>query len=167
MKRIVLISGLILLQVAAMAQPGHEIKVTFKPFKNQYIYLGHYFGKTYPIIDSAKLDANGVATFKGPKTLPGGIYLVGYPNKAGFFEILMDKQQRFSVIADTATIKKGIQFVNSNDNTLFNAYQQFMSVKGREIQELRQQLPFAKSKSDSTALFSKMGTLDSVINKYR
>lgn len=167
MKRIVLLSGLILLQVAAMAQPGHEIKVTFKPFKNQYIYLGHYFGKTYPIIDSAKLDANGTATFKGPKTLPGGIYLVGYPNKAGFFEILIDKQQRFSVIADTATIRKGIQFVNSNDNTLFNAYQQFMSSKGREIQETRQQMPLAKTKSDSTALFSKMGKLDSAINKYR
>lgn len=167
MKRIVVLSGLILLQLAAMAQPGHEIKVTFKPFKNQYIYLGHYFGKTYPIIDSAKLDANGNAVFKGAKTLPGGIYLIGYPNKAGFFEILVDKQQRFSVIADTATIRTGIKFLNSPDNTLFNSYQQYMSSKGREIQQLRQQLPAAKTKADSTDLFNKMGKLDSAIAKYR
>jgi thiol-disulfide isomerase/thioredoxin len=166
MKRILLLSGL-LLQIAAMAQPGHEIKVTFKPFKNQYIYLGHYFGKTYPIIDSAKLDANGNAVFKGPKTLPGGVYLIGYPNKAGFFEILIDKQQRFSIIADTATIRNGIQFVQSPDNTLFNAYQQHMAARGREIQQTRQQLSAAKTKSDSTALYAKLGKLDTAINKYR
>lgn len=156
-----------LLKLAAMAQPGHEIKVTFKPFKNQYIYLGHYFGKTYPIIDSAKLDANGTAVFKGPKTLPGGVYLVGYPNKAGFFEILIDKQQRFSIIADTATIRNGISFQQSPDNTLFNAYQIYMGAKGKEIQQLRQQLPAAKTKTDSTAVFAQLGKLDSTIAKYR
>ena len=40
------------------AQNGYEIKVTLKPFKNQYIYLGHYYGKQLPIIDSVKLNAN-------------------------------------------------------------------------------------------------------------
>ncbi|MEI2737814.1 MAG: hypothetical protein V9F01_03405 [Chitinophagaceae bacterium] len=38
------------------------------------------------------LNEKSEAVFKGTKTLPGGIYLVGYPNKAGFFEILVDKQ---------------------------------------------------------------------------
>src|SRR5690606_37541042 len=102
MKRF-LFFALLGLSLAAPAQNNYEIKVTFKPFKNQYIYLGHYFGKTYPIIDSAKLDANSQAVFKGNKKLPGGIYLVGYPNKAGFFEILVDKQQQFTIKADTAT----------------------------------------------------------------
>src|SRR5436190_17268672 len=101
---------------------GYEIKVTFKPFKKQYIYLGHYFGKQYPIIDSAMLNDKSEAVFKGTTKLPGGIYLVGYPNRAGFFEILVDKQQKFSVIVDTATIKNGIQFLNSPDNILFNSY---------------------------------------------
>lgn len=91
-----------------LRQDFYEIKVTFKPFKNQYIYLGHYFGKTYPVIDSAMLNDKSEAVFKGNKKLQGGIYLIGYPNKAGFFEIMIDKQQKFGVIADTATIKKGI-----------------------------------------------------------
>ena len=80
---------------ALFAQTGYEIKVTFKPFKKQYIYLGHYFGKSYPIIDSAMLNDKSEAVFKGTEKLQGGIYLVGYPNKTGFFEILIDKQQNF------------------------------------------------------------------------
>jgi len=70
----------ILLSISVLAQTGYEIKVTFKPFKRQYIYLGHYFGKTYPIVDSAFLNEKSEAVFKGPKTQQGGIYLVGYPN---------------------------------------------------------------------------------------
>ena len=44
--------------VVTAQKPGYEIKVTFKPFKNQFIYLGHYFGKTYPIV----LDYRGKAS---------------------------------------------------------------------------------------------------------
>src|SRR5689334_25209073 len=89
----------------AHAQNGYEIKVTLKPFKNQYIYLGHYYGKQLPIIDSAMLNDKSQAVFKGNKKLGGGIYLIGYPDKAQHFEIAIDKSQRFSIIADTAKLK--------------------------------------------------------------
>jgi thiol-disulfide isomerase/thioredoxin len=167
MKKWTIILAILLAGPAFGQNTGYEIKVTFKPFKNQYIYLGHYFGKQYPIIDSAKLDANGTASFKGKKKLPGGIYLIGYPNKAGFFEILVDKQQHFSVIADTATIKKGISFQNSPDNTEFNTYQQFMASKGREIGSVRQQLSIAKTAADSSKLNSQLIAIDTTIQSYR
>ncbi|HEX5654886.1 MAG TPA: DUF5106 domain-containing protein [Chitinophagaceae bacterium] len=157
----------LLATLPAYAQTGYEIKVTFKPFKNQYIYLGHYFGKQYPIIDSAKLDANSVAVFRGNKTLPGGIYLVGYPNKSGFFEILVDKQQRFSVMADTATLRNGIQFHNSPDNVLFSSYQQFMAAKGTTINMLRQQLSQARTAADSATINRELVKNDSLVKQYR
>ncbi|HQV05689.1 MAG TPA: hypothetical protein PKW62_02940, partial [Chitinophagaceae bacterium] len=50
--------------IHAQADSGYEIKVTFKPFTNQYIYLGHYFGKSYPIVDSAMLNEKSEAVFK-------------------------------------------------------------------------------------------------------
>ncbi|HEY0432953.1 MAG TPA: hypothetical protein VGC95_03730, partial [Chitinophagaceae bacterium] len=54
-------SLLVLLLVSASfylsaQQNGYEIKLTFKPFANQYVFLGHYEGKQLPIIDSVKLD---------------------------------------------------------------------------------------------------------------
>ena len=166
MKRLTFLLFL-LSSLAATAQTGYDIKVTFKPFKNQYIYLGHYFGKTYPIIDSAKLDNNSVAIFKGNKKLPGGIYLVGYPNKAGFFEILVDKQQQFSIKADTATLSKGAQFENSPDNVLFVNYQQYMSEKGKKIAALQQQLKTAAGKTDSTKITNELANEDKAVTTYR
>ncbi|MBK9568622.1 MAG: DUF5106 domain-containing protein [Chitinophagaceae bacterium] len=159
--------AVLLISFNTFAQNAYEIRVTFKPYKKQYIYLGHYFGKQYPIIDSALLSDKSEAIFKGSKKLPGGIYLIGYPNKAGFFEILIDKNQKFSVIADTATIKKGLQFKNSPDNVLFNSYQQYMSVKGKDIAALQQQLKTAPTKKDSTRLIEELTQKDKVVASYR
>jgi thiol-disulfide isomerase/thioredoxin len=166
MKRLTTVIGL-LFATAVFAQTGHEIKVTLKPFKNQYIYLGHYFGKQYPIIDSVKLNDKSEAVFKGVKKLPGGIYLIGYPGKTGFFEILIDKEQKFSVVADTATLSKGIQFINSPDNVLFSSYQQYMSAKGREISAWQQQLKKASVSSDSSRIIAELTKLDKMVLKYR
>ncbi len=85
MKRILFFLALIS-TVTCFAQDGYEINVTFKPFKNQYIYLGHYFGKQIPIIDSVKLNEKSEGVFKGSKKLGGGIYMIGYPERSRNFE---------------------------------------------------------------------------------
>jgi len=169
MKRIFLFSAFLVLLFSSAAQTdvGYEIKVTFKPFKNQYIYLGHYFGKTYPIIDSALLNEKSEAIFKGDGNLNGGIYLIGYPKKTGFFEVLVDKQQRFSITADTATIGSSIKFENSSDNVLFNHYQQFMTGKGKEINKLKDSYKTSTSKKDSAAIREKLIKLDEDIAAFR
>jgi thiol-disulfide isomerase/thioredoxin len=152
----------------AFAQNAYEIKVTFKPFKNQYIYLGHYFGKSYPITDSVKLNDKSEGVFKGTKKLPGGIYLIGYPGKAGYFEIMVDKQQKFSVIADTATLNTtGIKYINSPDNLLFTSYQKFMAVKGTSITNLKEQLKNAGNKQDSEQITAQLTKLDKEVTAYR
>lgn len=166
MKRF-LLSLKLLSGLAVFAQTGYEIKVTFKPYTKQYIYLGHYFGKTYPIIDSAMLNDKSEAVFKGTKKLQGGIYLIGYPNKAGFFEILIDKQQHFSVIADTAMIDKGVKFINSPDNTGFTSYQQHMVVSGKEITAAQEQLKTAVTEKDSAHWKEELIRLDKEVMKFR
>jgi thiol-disulfide isomerase/thioredoxin len=166
MKRILLLLNL-LSGFAVFAQKGYEIKITFKPYKKQFIYLGHYFGKSYPIIDSAMLNDKSEAVFKGTQKLPGGIYLIGYPNKAGFFEILVDKQQNFSVLADTATISKGIKFINSTDNSQFNIYQQHMIVSGKEITAAQEQMKKAVSAKDSAHWKDELIRLDKSVMNFR
>src|SRR6185369_7798741 len=166
MKRLALLFS-VLYSFSALAQAGYEIKVTLRPFKNRFVYLGHYFGKQYPIIDSAMLNDKSEAIFKGTTRLPGGIYLVGYPDKAGFFEILIDKQQRFSLVTDTATISKGAQFSNSSDNVLFNSYQQYMSAKGREIYEDQQKYKASKNAADSAHWKEELEKLDKTVRDYR
>lgn len=157
----------LLLAVIGFAQNGYEIKVTLKPFKNQYIYLGHYSGKQYPIVDSAKLNANSEAVFKGVKKLGGGIYLVVFPAKNNYFEVLIDKQQRFSVIADTATLRKKKQFINSPDNVLFDTYQNYMGQMGRAIDSSKRNLAMATTAADSAHWTGELKKIDSTIVAYR
>ncbi len=147
------------------AQNGYEIKVTLKPFKNQYIYLGYYYGKQLPIVDSVKLNENSEGVFRGSKKLGGGIYLIGYPDRARHFEILIDKNQRFSLVADTGNMQK-ISFVNSPDNVAFKAYQEFMTTNGQALDALHARRKGAP-KEDSAKLTGQIEEVNTRIRNYR
>jgi hypothetical protein len=155
--------------VAAMAfaQNGYEINVTLKPFKNEYIYLGHYSGKQYPVVDSVMLDDKSQGTFKGNTRLGGGIYIIVFPAKNRFFELLVDKQQKFSVMADTLTLTTTKTFINSPDNDLFNSYQDYMAVRGRSIDSTKKALAAATKAKDSARLNSRLQQINKEISQYR
>ena len=144
-----------------------ELKVTFKPFKKQFIYLGYYYGKQKPIVDSVMLDDNSYGVFSRPKKLEKGVYLIGYPNKTGFFEILIDKEQKFSVFADTANLMKSLKFTGSPDNVLFLKYQNFTASKAKEIEYAKTQLNAAKTKTDSSKWSAIIETAGNDIQKNR
>jgi len=144
-----------------------ELKVTFTPFKYQFIYLGYHYGKQKPIIDSVFLDNNSTGIFKRAKKMEKGIYLIGFPNKAGYFEVLIDKEQKFTVIADSSNLLPSIKFVGSPDNTLFLQYQNYAYVKGFEIQDAKKQLAASKTKADSTKWTDSIIKSDKDIQQFR
>lgn len=129
--------------------PAFELKVTFHPFKNQYIYLGYHYGKQKPIIDSVLLNQNSWGVFKSDKKREKGVYLIGYPNKSGYFEILIDKEQKFSVFADTANLLNTLRFEGSPDNDLFLQYQRYTAARATEIENAKIQLANSKTAADS------------------
>lgn len=149
MKNLILIP---LLGITALvsAQQGYEIKVTLKPITNQYIYLGHYSGKQFPVIDSIKLNEKSEGVFRGNKELGGGIYIIAYPKKDRFLELLVDKQQHFSIIADTTDPIRHRKFINSPENDAFTLYQQEMMGKGKIIDSFSTQLKKSTNAKDST-----------------
>jgi thiol-disulfide isomerase/thioredoxin len=168
MKRIISVLSLFTVIIASAQTEGYEIKVSFKPFKQQYVYLGHYFGaKQYPIIDSVLLDDKSEGVFKGNKKLGRGIYLLGYPNKSGFYELLMDFDQKFTIRIDTTSSITGIYYENSEYNNEFTAYQKFMGEKGLMISNLKGRLASALYKNDSVLLQNEIIKTDSEITKYR
>ncbi|GAA4743806.1 TlpA family protein disulfide reductase [Flavisolibacter ginsenosidimutans] len=144
---------------------GYQIKVTLKPFKNQYIYLGHYYGKQLPIIDSVKLNDRSEGVFKGPKKLGGGIYLIGFPDRANRFEFLVGKEQNFSIVADTAHLDK-IAFIGSAENSSFKAYQEFMGKNGRTLDELYKKRG-GSSVADSLKANKEIDSISKKITAYR
>jgi hypothetical protein len=79
------INALIILSIFTISSKliagGFEIKITVKGIKDTTCQFAYYFGDKQYIKDSARVDKNGVLTFKGEETLPGGIYLAVMPNK--------------------------------------------------------------------------------------
>src|SRR5580698_762592 len=104
MAKLALSSLLFLTLAYAYPQTGHNIKLTLKPYRNTQVYLGYHFGKLKAVSDSIVLDAAGTGTFKGKDKLPGGIYFIVSPKKEILFELLVDRDQDFSIVADTSNI---------------------------------------------------------------
>ncbi|MBA4139397.1 MAG: redoxin domain-containing protein [Segetibacter sp.] len=130
---------------------GYNIPIALTPLKNTWVYLGCYFGKYKNLADSAWLNENSQGVFKGKEKLPQGIYFAVSPNKVLLFEFLMDKQQNFSIKADTANLNL-VTITGSPDNQLFQDYQKFLAQKAPQLNNLQQQLAAAKTAKDSAAL---------------
>ena len=79
------------------------------------MYLGNYYGDKQYLKDTTKVDKNGIATFSGKEKLPGGIYLIVTQAKK-YFELIIDKEQFFSVETDTTDF---IKYMKIKHYTLF------------------------------------------------
>jgi hypothetical protein len=167
MKRIFFLVLAFLSGYLVSAQTGYQIKLTLKPYKNEYVYLGYYYGKLKALADSAMLDSKSSAVFSGKQKLPGGIYFIVSPRKELLFELLLDKEQNFSIAADTAGLPKSVLFTGSEDNTLFQSYTRYMSVSGREMNQLQAELQPGKAKADSAATKEKLQALTRQVQQYR
>jgi thiol-disulfide isomerase/thioredoxin len=166
-KRLFLLATAVISTLLVSAQTGYNIPITLKPYKNTYVYLGYHYGKKKALADSARLDANSTGAFKGTKPLPGGIYFVVSPKKEILFEILVDKNQQFSISADSSTIPQSIIFKNSSENTQFLTYTLSINEAGREAAQANQTLQKTTDPAEAQKLRNQVQQLNQFIVKYR
>lgn len=146
---------------------GYEIHLTLKPFTNSKVYLGYHYGKVKAVADSLILDGNSSGVFKGKDKLSGGIYFIVSPKKEILFELLIDKQQQFSIFADSANLPSSIVFTGSPENKTFLEYTAFMNNHGKSLGELQGQLMKAKSKADSVLIKEKIKKINEEVKTER
>ena len=115
---------------------GYQIDVKLKNSTDSACYLAYYFGTKKYIKDTAEVVKNNHFVFKGNKDLPGGIYIVYFPDKTNF-EILV-KEQHFTIELDKNKLMDGITFKNSEENTLFYQYLDFASQIAKEVAPLQE-----------------------------
>ncbi len=164
MKRFLSVIFLVITGFSALAQDGYEIKISLKPYKNQYLYLGYHYGKMKALADSVLLDASSTGTFKGNTKLPGGIYFVVSPNKEILFEVLIDRSQHFSIEGDTAAMPQNIRFTGTEENSRFQAYSRFAAKSGQEISAINARI---KEKGNDPALAARSRQLTDGLKTYR
>lgn len=167
MKKIIILFLLALPGRYCQAQSDYNIKVIVHPFRAGHLYLGHHFGSKQYIVDSAAINSQGEASFTGKEKLMGGVYMVIFPQKNGWFEMLIDTQQHFSVISDTSDVIGKTMFTNSPDNILFQRYQKLAQDKGRQIHNLQQQLKAQPVPNDSSRIKADITRLSNEMQQYR
>ena len=140
--------SLFLLPAQAFTQEGYSIKGKVKGWHDTVCYLGNHYGDKQYVIDTTRIDKSGYFIFEGKEKLPGGIYIVVLPNKV-YLEILIDKEQHFSLETDTAHLVADLKFKNSEDNNVFYSYRTFIDKKFKEKDPLSKRV--TKIRNDSLA----------------
>lgn len=145
---------------------GYDIQLDLKPYSNQWIYLASYYGSIKTLADSAFLNKESKGVLKGAKPLPQGVYIIASPSKTILVEVLVGKDQTFSVAADTTNIEGTLKITGSADNDQFYAYTSFIAPRARKAEMLRPQLDSAKG-AQKEALEKEMTQLNKEIIDYR
>ncbi|HRO41500.1 MAG TPA: DUF5106 domain-containing protein [Flavipsychrobacter sp.] len=170
MKKIYLITFLCFLAHNLLAQDGYRIQVKLTDRKDSFVYLAHYYGKSFPVVyksDSAKLDKKGNAVFEKKDKIVGGIYMILPSDRSSYFEILLNNGDEFSVTATMDSLKGNVYYKNSPANSEFLTYQNFIAQQAEKEKQLREELSHAKTKADSTRIFDQAKNIRNEMTAYR
>ncbi len=166
MKRISFLLTIIIIGFVSITRAqGYKIEVQINGLKDTTIMLGYHLGDKKYVQDTAKVDSKGYAVFQGD-SLRQGIYLVILPTKT-YFEILVTKNQRFSVKTDANNLLEKLSFSGSKENSENLEYQRFMVDNQRLMMDYQKKFKTVSSKPDSVKIMQeKIKNLDKKVNDY-
>lgn len=117
--------------------------------ENQIGILAFYYGDKRFVKDTLNFNEKGIATIKGKKDIPTGVYLVAFPSmKYASFDIIF-KEKEFSITTDTVNFIKNASIKNSIENKQMFDDMKYMLPLGVENDSLQKKLKTYK-KGDST-----------------
>lgn len=145
---------------------GYNINIRIDGLPDSTLLLAYHFGNRKYIKDTIQLDSSGKGIFKGGEALPGGVYLVVMPGM-NYFELLIDREQNFSLQTDFSEPVQNIKIEGSNENTQFIEYHRFMNEKQAASAQLQKRIEENRNNPDSMQYLQELGrTLDSEAQKY-
>jgi thiol-disulfide isomerase/thioredoxin len=149
------------------AAQGYQVTLQAPQFKHGIAYLTYYMGPNLNVADSAAISNGGTAVFKGAKKLPGGIYVIVFPDKRQRTEFLMDKEQNILIKADTTDFLNKTIVTGSKENVLYVQYQKFVAQKGKQLEVERNAYAVSATKADSALHEKNYNQYNNELNSYR
>ncbi|UBM63273.1 DUF5106 domain-containing protein [Candidatus Sulfidibacterium hydrothermale] len=137
MKRLWIILFSWVLVVPAFAQQGYKINIQIKGSRDTTLLLASYYGDKIRLVDTAHAKTPGNFVLEGKKPLPGGVYMAVSPKKAKLFEFLINKNQHFKLVTDTANISMHLKAYGSPENKAFFHYLQASDKIYHQVIKLR------------------------------
>ena len=160
-------STLILFAVAYVAKSQYQVTLQTPNYKSGLAYLTYYYGQNRNIQDSAIVNNKGIAVFKKNEKLLPGIYSIVFPGKNNLVDFLVDKEQIITIRSDTTDLLNKTIVTGSKENILFQQYQKFISVKGKQLQAEQEAYNKSKTKADSVLHENNYQKYNKELNQYR
>jgi len=146
---------------------GYELRFKIAGLRDSMVYLANYYGDKQYLKDSAFADASGNVVFKGSEPLPGGIYLFVFPNKT-YFELLIDKEQQFTMECTFTESVNTMKVKGSTDNSLFYEYLKFIQGCSKDVEPLKAERKNLQDQNKSTAeVDEKIKAIDKKVGDYK
>ena len=120
----------------------YEISLKIPNAGTDTIFLAYYLGTKQFLKDTAYND-NGTYTFKGDSALPGGLYLAVIPPKNRFFDLIVNRDQHFSISADTSDFAGSMKIEGSEENKVFYDHIRFLNQQREQATALQEQMQAA------------------------
>ena len=154
--------------IAQTTDKPFRISGQVKGLRDSSMVLAHWYrsGTQYIPKDTAKIDAEGRFVFEGLKALPQGLYLVLTP-KQRYMEIIVDDNQTFSFVTDTASFIKSMKITGSKENEKFYEYQQSLAKLYDESQAIEMQKKLRNDAVSATMFQKQQADLSKKANDYR
>lgn len=150
---------------SGLSAQGYEIKLKAPDFAGKEVILAEYFTNRMVPKDTAQVSITGDAVFSGTTRFEGGMYVM-YFGSSYYFDFLMDRDQFFSITADSSDIVNSTRFEGSVDNQLFYAYKKYLADQRKVQQQYEAQMAEAKTISDSSWINHKMEELNEQMTAY-
>lgn len=149
------------------ANSQYQVTLQTPNYKSGLAYLTYYYGKNINVEDSAMVNTKGVAVFKKPGKLQPGIYSIVFPGKNKLVDFLVDKEQTLLIKADTTDLINKSIVTGSKENGLFQQYQKYILVKGKQLQAEQQAYNNSRTRSDSALHEKNYQKYNKELNLYR
>jgi len=146
---------------------GYTIKIELSNYKFDTLYLGNYYGSSQYIKDTALLNSKKIFVFSGKEKLPGGVYLIITQDKK-YFELIIDKEQNFTVESQYDDFYKNIKIKGSPDNDVYCRFINYNRVKYDEYSPLQKKMETMKDNKDTVEWCKKqLGIINEEIGDYK
>jgi thiol-disulfide isomerase/thioredoxin len=143
----IIFSSLLVLVSSFGFSQGYKIDFKITGWKDSAVYLGHYYGESTYIKDTAQVASDGSFSFDDKTSLPQGVYFLvrkhGKSN-AKIFDFVIGKNQKFSMETSDPEYVVKMKVKGDEDNRLF-----FENI-AYNLDRNKEAAPFIKTIKDST-----------------
>src|SRR5882757_453082 len=145
--------------VSAFSQGGYKIDFKIKGWKDTTAYLGHFYGESTYIKDTARVSKSGEFFFDNKNTLPQGVYFL-VVNKSKIFDFVIGSDQFFTLETEAPDYVPNLKVTGDEDNKLFFENIAFNIERNKEAEPLIKTLKDSTlkedQKKDARAAFAKI-----------